>query len=274
MTAMITWAAVALLAGGMERGGQAPAQEPAPSVLEVRVDVPGGRMRALCTPGKPRVLFLHDEGTGAASWRPVLEQLTGIGACAYDRDAILPGRVPPEGLGWYEYLERLKDAHEALGVSEELVLVGNGVGAMYARLFAASLPSAVSGLVLVEPSHEDMPDLLRAAMPPEDWNEWMADRALPNEDGLRPAALAERARRARLPSIPVTVVTVGRRRIPPDWDARFVAEAARQTHEALVEGQPFGRHVPAPGSGPNVAQDVPALLVEEVERIVRIALGS
>lgn len=274
MTAVTAWAVVALLGGVADRAPQAAREEPAASVTEVRVDVPGGRVRALCTQRAPRVLFLHDDGSDATSWRPVLERLTGIGACAYDRSELGADPVPPGGLGWYELLERLRAAHEALGASDETVLVGKGVGAMYARLFAASRPGSVAALLLVEPTHEAMPELLRPAMPRDDWEDWMARWRLPNEDGVRPAALAEQARRARLPPIPVTVVTAGRRQVPPEWDVRFVDEAARQAHQALVEGQPFGRHVPAPGSGPDVARDVPALLGEEVERVLRITFGS
>jgi hypothetical protein len=128
-------------------------------------------------------------------------------------------------------------------------------------------------LVLLEPSHESLPRRSRPGLPEEVWRSWLLDRAGPNEDGVSPAALAVRARASRLPAIPVTVVTAGLRPAEPGWDSRFLDEAARGAHEELVRGRRFGRHVPAPVSGPNLAEDAPALVADEILRVVRIADG-
>jgi pimeloyl-ACP methyl ester carboxylesterase len=180
----------------------------------------------------------------------------------------------PRPRGWFELMDELRSIHDALGARPGYVLVGEGMGAMYARLFAASRPAAVSGLVLIEPAHEDLPELLEPAMPGEDWARWMARRLEPNSDGIREAELAERARRARLPTIPVTVLTAATRPVPEGWNARFVVEAARQAHESLVRGRTYGRHVPARASGPDVARDEPGLVAEELARVIRLAGAS
>lgn len=243
-----------------------------PAIDEIWVDVAGGSVRALCTSRTPHVLFMHDAGRDADAFSSVLEHLDGdVAACAYDRPTKVgeAGRARPRG--WFELMDELRAIHDALGARPGYVLVGEGMGAMYARLFAASRPAAVSGLVLIEPAHEDLPELLQPAMPSEDWGSWMARRLEPNADGVREAELAERARRTRLPSIPITVLTATTRPVPEGWNERFVAEAARQAHESLVRGRTYGRHVPARASGPDVARDEPGLVAEELARVIRLA---
>ena len=246
-----------------------------PRVEELRLDVGGRSVRALCTPGVPEVVLLHDAGGEPDAWQGVLERLpAGVGACAYDRhDLLADASGAVHERGWFELLEELVAAHRALAPRAGYVVVAQGEAAMYARLLAASRRAPVGGLVLLEPTHESLPRLIRPGLPEEDWLEWMGERAQPNEDGIPPVTLAARARGARLPGIPVTVVTAARRPAEPDWDVRFLDEAARQAHEELVRGRPFGRHVPAPGSGPDVAGDAPALVADEILRVLRIAEG-
>ena len=239
------------------------------------MQVAGREIRALCTSGRPTVLFIHDVGRSAHAWSSVLEHLEGdVGACAYQRPARAGEAGRPEPRGWFELLDELRLIHEALGVRPGHLLVGEGMGAMYARLFAASRPGAVAGLLLVEPAHVDLPELLKPAMPGEEWSRWMIRRAEPNADGVRESELGERARRMRLPRIPVTVVTAMTRPVPDGWNERFVGEAARQAHESLVRGRPYGRHVPAPVAGPDVIREQPGLVAEELARVIRLAGAS
>lgn len=265
-----------LLAAMAPLGAPAQVAPPPEDVLveEVRLDVAGGSVRALCTGAAPQVVLLHDAGRSADDWRSVLEWLApGVSACAYDRGGLPGGDGEPAERGWLELLEDLLSVHAALDTHARYVLVGQGEGAMYARLLAASRRTTPGGLVLLEPTHEDLPRLMRPAMPHGDWETWMARRTSPNADGVRPLSLAARARTSRLPPMPVTVVTATTRVAQDDWDVRFLDEAARRAHEELVRGRPFGRHVPAPGSGPNVSSDAPALVADEIFRILRIVEG-
>lgn len=270
---MTGWALLAALAplGVLVQVAPPPAVA---QVEEVRLEVAGRSVRAICTGDAPKVVLLHEAGGNANDWLRVLEWLApGVSACAYDRTSLLGGDGEPAARGWLELLEDLLSVHAALGVEDEYVLVGQGEGAMYARLLAASRRGTPGGLVLLEPTHEDLPRLMRPAMPDEDWESWMARRTTPNADGVQPLALAMRARSSRVPAMPLTVVTATQRVAEEDWDVRFLDEAARRAHEELVRGRPFGRHVPAPGSGPNVSSDAPALVADEIFRILRIVEG-
>src|SRR5690606_33135015 len=201
------------------------------------------------------------------SWRPVLERLpSSIGACAYEWGTGV-AEDEPESRGWFELLDQLRAIHAALGFGPPYVLVGHGMGGLYARLYASDRRQDVGGLVLLEPAHEDLPALMLPAMPHTAWEAWMEERSRTNGHGVRESTLAERARRARLPDIPVTVVTATRRSVPEDWDARFVNEAARQAHESIVRGLSAGRHVPARTGGADIPRDEPSLVADEIARV-------
>lgn len=258
------------LAGAVLTAAAAPGDvDRSPDLQETTVRVAGAEIRAVCTSNRPRVMLLHGEDSSAEAWRPVLERLDGrVGACAYDRRGSGESEGAPEARGWYELLDELRRIHEALGAPPRYVLVGHSLGGLYARLYAADRPRDVAGLVLVEPAHEDMPRRARAGMPDDAWEAWMERRRRPNADGLVEAAVGERARRFRLPAIPVTVLTATRRRGGEGWEPRFLNEAARQVHASILRGVDGARHVPAEGSGPAIHREDPALVAAEIVRMV------
>jgi len=244
-----------------------------PSQLRESVVEAGGRfVRALCTEGPRRVLLVHGEGSGADAYRPVLERLDGVlGACAYDRRGL-----DDEGVGrrgWFELVDEMRRIHSALGFERGYTLVGHSLGGLYARLYAADRPGDVGALLLLDPAHEDMPEAVRPGMPRAAWEELTRLRRLPNEDGLREADVAERARQSRLPDIPVTVLTATRRRSGDGWDERFLNQAARRAHASIPQGVTFGRHVPAQGIGHDIHLEAPDVVVAEILRISRITGG-
>lgn len=242
---------------------------------EVVVHVDGADIRALCTEGPVEVVLLHGEGASSDTWRPVLQRLDGrVGACAYDRPGSAGDGTAPEERGWYELMDQLRRIHGALGAEPPYVLVGHELGGLYARLYAADRPRDVSGLVLVEPAHEDMPRKMRAGMPDEEWRAWMVRRQRPNGDGVVEARLADRMRRSRLPAVPVSVLTATRRPDGDGWDARFVNEAAREVHASILRGTVSGRHVPAERSGAAIHRDEPRLVVGEIVRIAQLVASD
>lgn len=257
-------------------GGQSPALAPGSTehrlreVHELRIEVDGGTIRALCTDGRRDVVLLHGLGSSADTWRPVLERLDGaVGACAYDRRGSGESGPDPDARGWYELIDELRRIHLALGFDDGYVVAAHALGGMYARLYAADRPRDVAGLVLVDPDHEDMPERIRTGMPRAAWRTWMRAREERNPDGVTEAGVAARLRRTRLPNIPVTVITAAIRQDDEGWDARFVDEAARQVHASILQGLTAGRHIPASRSGHDVQLDEPQLVVEEVLRVVR-----
>lgn len=245
---------------------------PRRDVHELRIEMDGGTIRALCTDGARRVVLWHDDGSSAETWRAVLERLDGsVGACAFDRRGSGESGPAPDQRGWYELVDELRRIHLALGFERDYVVVAHGLGGLYARAYASDRPMDLSGLLLVDPAHEDMPDRLRTGMPRDAWEAWTTARTLPNVDGVTERSVGRRLRRSRLPGIPVTVVTAALRQDGNGWDARFVNEAARQVHASILRGATSGRHVPAQRSGHDVQLDQPSLIADEILRLLRVS---
>jgi len=244
----------------------------ASAIREIRVDVGARSIRALCTDGARRVVLWHGEEATADAWRPVLERLDGsVGACAFDRPGHGGSEPSPGPRGWYEVVDETRQIHVALGFERGYVLVAHSVAGLYARIYASDRPADLSGLVLVEPDHEELLGRLRMGMPPDEWARRRAERERPNRDGIVESSLARRARTAILPPIPLTVITGAVRRNDPGWDARFLNEAARQVHASILRGASRGRHVPAARSGHDPHLDQPGLVAEEILRVVGAA---
>lgn len=244
---------------------------PQPAAVHERwVEVDGARIRARCTSGPVEALLLHDRGSGADAWLPVLRRLEGrVGACAYDRRGHGDSDAAPPARGWFELLDELVDVHDALTGSRP-VLVGHGVGGLYARLYAADRPDRTRALVLIEPETEGALEDMRRGMPDQEWRARAEARGRYNDDGVRLAGLLRRASSRRLPDIPVTVVTATRRPTGEGWVPRWINEASRRHQGALAERVRLGRHVPATGSGHDVPREAPDLVVEELLRVVRL----
>lgn len=137
------------------------------------IDAGGHQLHALCTgTGSPTVVLEAPAGTTSAAWGALQPQLAALTrTCSYDRS----------GLGWSEagdggYDPRrvpteLRALLNGAGEAGPFVLVGHGLGASLARLFAAQFPNDTMTLVLIdEPDREGpMPNARQAAMAP-----WLA----------------------------------------------------------------------------------------------------
>jgi len=262
-----TVAAVLFVVAWLPLAGPAAAEPP--QVREQVVHVGDRSVRALCTPGPREVLLVQADALAADAWRPVLERLEGVvGACAYDRMPVESG-----SRGWFELMDAMHRAHDALGFGSGYTLVGQGLGGLYARLYAVGRPTDIGALVLVDPAHEDWADEARHSMPSVAWEAWQHRRSKPNTDGIVEVELAEHARGTRLGDIPVTVITAGRRPDGGGWDARFFNDAARRVHASILDGSLQGRHVPASRSGHDVHREDPDLVAREIVRAVRRTNG-
>jgi pimeloyl-ACP methyl ester carboxylesterase len=141
-----------------------------------------------------RRLLLHQSGSGS----PAVVFLAGGGAVGLDylnvqqRAAALTTSVIYDraGTGWsdrvdlprtsVEVIDELRGLLRAAEVPTPYVMVGHSLGGLYARHYAQRYPSEVSGLVLLDPAHEDY----NAYMPKElldQWAAWDTEEALPEE---------------------------------------------------------------------------------------------
>ncbi len=162
-------AIVLLSACATARGGPGPAADFAGTF-----DVGGGRMMYMeCRgTGSPTVVLVSGQRASAEDWAitadgvnspPVFSRVSeNTRVCAYDR----PGTPVGEGPSRSDPIEQpanatgmVSDLHALLAaarVVEPVVVVGHSAGGLAARLFAATYPDEVAGLVLVDALSEGM----------------------------------------------------------------------------------------------------------------------
>ena len=127
----------------------------------LRVDA-GKRLLAAFVQGAGDPLVLLEVGLGAesASWARVTEGVARFArACRYDRagrGASDPARKPR---GPDDLVEDARRIALHLSPSRPVVLVGQSLGGLIARLYAHRYPREVAALVLVDSLHEDQFDL-------------------------------------------------------------------------------------------------------------------
>jgi pimeloyl-ACP methyl ester carboxylesterase len=116
------------------------------------------RLNLYCTgQGTPTVLFDSGLGDGTKAWglvQPVVARRTR--ACAYDRAGLGfsdPAQRPGTSANAVDDLHRLLAAAR---IDPPYVLVGHSLGGMNMKLYAETYPAEIAGMVLVDPSHEDL----------------------------------------------------------------------------------------------------------------------
>lgn len=261
------------------------------------VDIGDGRRLYLeCRgEGSPTVILEAGAGNTAESWDagelPAGSQQTavwpGVAAftrvCAYDR----LGSIGERGAARSDPALAPRDARDMVGDLHALlraaaipgpyVLAGHSFGGLIIRLYAATYPDEVVGLVLIDAAHEDYYDAVREVLTPEQWAafappldatdtdatiEWIDIDASASE--MREAMAASPMR-----SMPLIVLTHG---LPWAWPAGYPVdnlEAVWPPLQAeLADLVPDGRLVVAEQSGHFIPGDQPELVILAIEQVV------
>lgn len=271
------------------------------------VDIGGRSLYLECRgTGSPTVILIGGYRSSARYWTDDLLQpeapramvLPGVASatrvCAYDR----PGTVASIGDEDFisrsdpvaqprtstEVVEELHRLLQAAGIDGPYILAGHSLGGFFARLYAATYPDEVAGLVLVDAYSEMLEDV----MPPDHWQAlvrlnqgtgtdivvpipgygdletlpWGADNAV-----VRAAVAAH-----PLPPMPLAVLAHGKPfAVPADSQGFAAAElegyiqAANEAKSMLV---PHTRYWVASESGHDIHQDQPELVVEAIQQVL------
>ena len=246
-----------------------------PSPTGRRVDVGGRAVFLDCTgAGGPTVVL---EGGLASDWAAVQPAVAGFTrVCSYDRPDSPGSHSDPTPIRTAQ--EVADDLHALLAAAGEpgpYVLVGHSMGGLYVQLYAYQHPDEVAGLVLVDPTPEEFAarlDVLEAALfgtPPP-------GAALPPTAEETSFAQMRAARAAgSLRPMPLVVLSHGRfpapDERPPGWPIAEEERIFRELHEALARLVPNARHVVAEGSGHDIHQEQPEVVVEAIREVVAAA---
>ncbi|NUO58488.1 MAG: alpha/beta hydrolase [Hamadaea sp.] len=121
--------------------------------VEYLVEIPGfgGRTRVLESGSGPAVLLLHDLGTAASVWLPLMARLDGHRVLAVDLPGF--GQAEPTDYRTVSYLRGfavgfVHGVVSALGL-DAVALAGNGVGGLWALWTAADRAECVRAIALL-----------------------------------------------------------------------------------------------------------------------------
>ncbi len=194
------------------------------------VDVGGHQLHVYCLgKGLPTVV-LEAPATGmSAAWgwvQPEIARTTRV--CSYDR----------AGLGWSEAGDRpyqpsavageLRELLRGAGESGPYVVVGHGLGAAFAVLFAAQFGSDVAGLVLIDPPSPDPSGARNQTMRLAQASPWLA------RTGLLRATRMTSSSAAGLPEVSAGAVRAFLYR--PDHLTRAATELSRWDEAVRLAG--------------------------------------
>jgi pimeloyl-ACP methyl ester carboxylesterase len=149
---------LSLVAGGC--GGEGESTPPSPAALDTTVDVGGYSLALSCRgEGTPTiVLEAGYDSSGLDTWADLLEPIAAIShVCTYDRAGTGVSEPRPQGtrITSMSEADELHRLLQTAGIDGPYVLVAHSYGGFIGRLFAARYRDETTGLVLIDPSHED-----------------------------------------------------------------------------------------------------------------------
>jgi pimeloyl-ACP methyl ester carboxylesterase/DNA-binding beta-propeller fold protein YncE len=140
-------------------------------VTDQLVELDSGRaVRVRCLgAGTPTVVLEAEFGEGVNSWSTVQAMLgSRQRVCATERSGVWGAEGFPPASSADEAVSDLRLALTMAGEAGPYLLVGQGVGGWVSRAFAATHPSEVVGMVLVDPQPDDFLERF-AQVAPEEW---------------------------------------------------------------------------------------------------------
>jgi pimeloyl-ACP methyl ester carboxylesterase len=218
--------------------------------------------------GRVTVVFENGLGDSLEVWRRVQPRVARCARTfAYNRAGYpgSPGTSDPRDAA--HVVTELRAELAARGVPPPYVLVGHSLGGLYAQYFARRHPAEIAGVVLVDATHWNHLERLRAESP----GTWRTLRALSLL--MRPvmrreldASTAAGAQVLALSPAPAPTIVLSSSVAAPGESAAFRSLQRRMQSEIAAAGRTV-RHEFVDGSGHYIQQDRPEAVMRAIEEL-------
>lgn len=226
--------------------------------------------------GSPTVLLEAGYGDGGVSWAPVqIATSEFVRVCSYDRAgeerSDPPDHYPRTGA------EVVADLHATLAKAEvapPYLLVGQGYGALFSRLFAATYPGEVAGLLLLDPWPESFNSTLRTMVTAHQWQQYQDLLASePDTEVIDfPATYTELRNAGPLPNVPLLILSHGApptaAGYPSGWPVAEQERTWQALQQAMARLTPQGTQRMVPDSGDMIQLAKPDVVVAAIREMV------
>lgn len=230
-----------------------------------------GQRFALLGRGEPTVIVLNGLASSIGEWMPVVRRVSAqTRVFVYERRGNGRSPVIASERGSRVIAEELLEMLDDLSIDGPYVLVGHSLGAVYAQTFARLYPDQVAGLLLVDPSVEQLDRFMMG----EDEETTMPPMTLVFSPGAkaefrgRRMAITDRDAAPKLPAgIPVTVLSAGRNMTGGYSELQ---EQVTALQSLMAADSDDGRHLIVENSGHNIQKEAPHAIELEIARLVAI----
>lgn len=214
-------------------------------------------------------------GQGLAYWQPMLAELSRLNLRTVLYSRAGNGQSEPAAdISLAASNQRLAKLLTALGINNQLIVVGHSFGGLHARTFAARYPKRVSALLLLDPSHEHFASALQqydAAWAARDNSklndmlhgqpEWQLLQLIYQQHAIADAEVTQR--------IPLLLVTSSKLQ-ESDWWIGHSVEGKRiwrRLHQSLIAQNPNAIHWVSGQTGHNMPHENKALVLAAIKTL-------
>ncbi len=140
------------------------------------VDVGGYKLHLYCTgTGSPTVILEAGLGDNTLVWSKVQPGIaTSTRVCSYDRAGYGRSDVSSTPRTGKQIVAELHTLLMKADIASPYILVGHSLGGLFVRLYASTYPREVTGMVLIDASHEDQPASSAQEVQNHYLNQWLA----------------------------------------------------------------------------------------------------
>jgi pimeloyl-ACP methyl ester carboxylesterase len=214
--------------------------------------------------GSPTVVFDSFGLANLEMWSRVQPEVAKFTSTfSYDHGGYWGSEPGPKPRDAQQLAFELRIALRRAGLAPPYLLVGYSMGGPYARVFAGNYPEEIAGIVLVDPTQEEFMDWLKERYPRLNT---ISDKNRLEQDEAGSVWLSlEQAREARLPRIPMTLITGMK---PHDMFTRKYLPRWLDAHRTWLEQFPHAKHIITANSGHEVVLSDPYLVVTAIREML------